>query len=445
MLVTLSTANVTEISSLHELADYASKSDHSVKLKAGTYQLTDVVTKKAIKRLYKEAVAEANSKTPKVSMFVFSGDNNRFDLSGVTIEVDTRLLSAFKGSDIQEFLVTGNGNTIEGLTITDIGNHPTIRGGRSFAVYGDDNTLKNVELNVRGSFPYGYGDLLGKGRGSVVRLKKHSGLLICGTNTKLLGCRVINRSFGHCFFIQGGRNTYFEDCYAEGEMRSTDEMLAETSGPAFENNFRSVYKPNVIQPGYMKSLQECGFRTYGKGGPEQRSTGKVTLVNCTAKNVRVGFAMHADEKTDPVEIRGCVAIECERGYHLDKVNITNSRGDAMYGPLMYLFGKEASKVDITLTPNISDKTVNAIATVAGQGHEIRISGSRDEQRPILIGYNHPPAGEISAPIPEGTARNITINNETDMPIIVGKKASNISINTNGTIKNHGHNIYISTQ
>jgi len=67
-------------------------------------------------------------------------------------------------------------------------------------------------------------------------------------------------------------------------------MLAETEGPAFENGFKSVYQPNVIQPGYIKSLNECGFRTYGRGGPAQRETGVVTLVNCVAKNVRVGFA-----------------------------------------------------------------------------------------------------------------------------------------------------------
>lgn len=437
------TAKTKLIRSMAELEQYSAKSGHYVKMKPGVYQLTDVITPQAIERLRKTAVAKAKSKAPKVSMFVFSGDNNRFDLTGVTIEVDTRLLSAFKGCDIQEFLITGNNNEIEGLTITDIGNNPTIRGGRSFAVYGNDNTLKNVELNVRGSSPYGYGDLLGKGRGSVVRLQKHSGLLICGTNTKLLGCRVINRSFGHCFFIQGGRNTYFENCYAEGEMRATDDMLAETSGLAFENNFKTVYKPNVIQPGYMKSLQECGFRTYGKGGPEQRSTGKVTLVNCTAKNVRVGFAMHADEDTEPVEIRDCVAIECERGYHLDKVNVSNSTGDAMYGPLMYLFGSEASNIDITLSPETSDKKVHAIATIAGNGHQVKISGSRDQPHPILLGYHHPPAGEISAPIPEGIAENITLINNTGMPVFVGKKAANCSVTTRGSIKNLGKNIQVS--
>lgn len=378
-------------------------------------------------------------------MLLFSGHNNQFDLTGVTIEVDTQFLSAFKGCYVIELMISGRRNSIAGLTLTDIGNEPTVKGGTSLAVYGDNTTLKEVTLNVRGSSPYGYGDLLGKGGGSIVRLKKHSGLLICGTNTKLLGCRVISRSFGHCFFIQGGINTYFEDCYAEGEMRSTDDMLAETSGLAFDNDFKSVYKPKVIQPGYMKSMQECGFRTYGKGGPEQRTTGKVTLVNCTAKNVRVGFALDANEETKPVDLSNCTAVGCERGFYLNKVVASDCQGDATYGPLLYLIGEEPSKVELTLLPETSDRTVHAVATISGSGHRVSIKGSRNAMHPIMLGYRPPSAGEISAPISEGAADDITLVNETSMPIVVSTLAEDCTVTSDGTVRDSGKSTKISVK
>lgn len=445
VVVDASAAKMKGITTMAELADYATGSGQTIKMKPGVYQMADLLSDEIIARKRDEAIAEAKtsgSKRRSVCMLDFSGHNNRFDLTGVTIEVDTRFLSAFKGCYIREFLISGNRNAIAGLTITDIGNEPTDGGGNSLTIEGDNNTLKDMELNVRGSSPYGYGDLLGKGKGSVVRLQKHSGLLVCGTNTKLLGCRVISRSFGHCFFIQGGINTYFEDCYAEGEMRSTDDMLAETAGLAFENDFRTVYRPNVIQPGYMKSLQECGFRTYGSGGPEGRKTGKVTLVNCTAKNVRVGFALHADEKTTPVQLTDCTALGCERAYHLDKAQTINCRGDAKYGPLLYLFGKEASKIDLTLLPETSDRTVNAIATICGPGHTVTLKGSRDQEHPIMLGYRQPSAGEISAPIGEKAAEDIQLINETSMPVIVSQMAEDCSVFSNGEVQNNGRNINV---
>lgn len=441
----VSSAKMKGITTMAQLADYAAKSGNTIKMKPGVYQMTDLLTEQEIARLYKKAVAVAkasNVKSPRVSMLVFSGHNNRFDFRDVTIEVDTRLLSAFKGSDIQEFLITGNRNTFVGLTVTDMGNHPTVRGGRSLTVEGDNNTLKEITLNVRGSSPYGYGDLLGKGGKSVVRMQKHSGLLVCGTNTKLLGCRVISRAFGHCFFIQGGINTYFEDCYAEGEMRPTDDMLAETSGLAFDHDFRTVYRPNVIQPGYMKSLQECGFRTYGKGGPEGRATGKVTLVNCTAKNVRVGYALDANADTKPVDLKGCTAIGCERGFYLNKVRAEDCRGDAKYGPLIYLKGEEASIVDLTLLPETSDRIVHAVATICGSGHKVSIKGSRDLEHPIMLGYGAPSAGEISAPIPEVAAEDIQLTNETSMPVLVSEMAENCSVSSLGEVQNDGRNIEV---
>ncbi|MCH6255379.1 hypothetical protein MLD52_02380 [Puniceicoccaceae bacterium K14] len=431
---------VKEIGTLEELADCAGKSGQIVRMASGVYSLSDLLTEKGIEDRVQEAAERAErsvSKRHEAAMILFSGSDNSFDLSDVVIEVDTTFLSAFEDCYTVELMLTGNRNVVKGLTLRDVGNEPTKRGGVSLAVYGDNVTLSGVSLHVRGSAPYGYGDLLGKGKNSVVKLGKHSGLLVCGDNTRLIGCGVINQSFGHCFFIQGGSNTYFENCYAEGEMRSTDDMLSETSGVAFENGFKTVYRPNIIQPGYMKSLNECGFRTYGQGGPRKRKTGKVTLLNCTAKNVRVGFALAANHQTDPVDIGGCEAIGCERGYYLEKASVVDSRGDAKYGPLIYLVGDEPSVIELTLTSDTSDRIVHAVATISGKGHEIVLDGDRPLEHPIMIGYKPPSAGEISLPIPEASAEGVQFFNHTSMPIMVSELAKECIVYSNTNIQSSG--------
>jgi len=433
---------VIEVGDLNKLAEHASKDGSSIKLTPGVYRMSDYLTEEVIAARSSDAMAEAKKQGVKrgdAYMFAFSGSNNSFDFTGVTIEVDTKFLSAFKRCYIREFLINGSGNTFSGLTITDIGDSPTYMGGNSVSIEGDNNTLKDITVNVRGSFPYGYGDYLGKGAGSIINGKKHSGVQICGINTKLIGCKVITRSFGHAFYIQGGIDTLFRDCYVKGEMRATDQMLAETSGVAFENGFESVYKnyegQNKIAPGYMKSLNECGFRTYASGGPTNRLTGKVTAINCTAENVRVGFALGADDKTEPVKLSNCETIGCERGFFITKGVVENSRSDAVYGPMLYLEGDAASEIELTLTKVQSDFKVHALVTISGKRHKLTLNQKPNIdvniKVPIMLGYGMPSAGEISSPIPEAAASDITLINNTDMPVTAGADVKNCKVITKG--------------
>ena len=417
-----------KINSIQELVTYASKSGNEVTMAPGVYPLTDFLTIDSM---------SVRSERKSYSFITFSGDNNVFNLEGVKLEVDNSLREALNAPlHNSEFLITGSDNTFQGLTIKYIG-EGTALGAASLVVGGKNNILKNITLHVKGSFPYGYGDYLGKGRKSIIKHKKHSGLLVTGYNTKLYACKVYMRSFGHAFFIQGGDNTYFEDCYAEGEIRSTNEMLAETSGPAFENNFASIYTSYTgekkIQPDYMKSLNECGFRTY--------STGRVTVVNCVAKNMRVGFALAK------VSLMNCEAIACERGYYLNNAVTKDCKGDAKYGPLIYLVGDEPSKIDLTLMPGESEKKVHAVATICGIGHEVSIKTSDTDNRkkaiPIMLGYGMPGSGEIASPIPPKAAENIKIKNMAFLPVLIGEKANNCVVTTNGVIdSNQGENIKI---
>ncbi|PNW28429.1 hypothetical protein [Formosa algae] len=190
---TVSHASDIHISSLSELAKYAGKSGHVITMEPGVYKLTDYLISDSIS-------ARCNRKV--FQYITFSGSNNVFNLKGVEIELDTKirtLLNPPIHSD--EFLVTGSNNEFVGLTIRCVGNG-TSPGGTVLQVAGKSNVLKDITLHVAGSYPYGYGDLFGKGKQAETTIKhrKHSGLLVTGNETKLYRCKVYSRSFGHCFF-----------------------------------------------------------------------------------------------------------------------------------------------------------------------------------------------------------------------------------------------------
>ncbi|MFR9619879.1 MAG: hypothetical protein SNH63_01515 [Rikenellaceae bacterium] len=429
---------VVVISSVAELAEAAKGSKGNIKMEPGVYQISDYLTSEVIEN------ARAADALGRKAMLLFSGDKNIFDLTGVVLEIDTRLLAAFKAS-INEIQITGSGNLIKGLTVNDIGNYPpTGKGARSFVVTGDNNTIDGVTLNMNGSSPFGYGDLLGKGDAHVTSLKKHSGMLIEGRAVSILNCSIYSQSFGHLFFVQGGRDVYFENCYAEAQVRATDDMLAEREGVAFDNDFRAVYSNSdnqkVITGGYVKSLSECGFRNYGSGGPDKNRTGKITIVNCRAKNTRIGFAF--TRMADDIEIVGCEAQGCEVGYSLAGVKVSQSRGDAEYGPLFYILKSGvASEVELALMSAQSTSTVHSIAHIAGDGHSVWLSEYGGERResalPIVIGQSNPSANNGYTPTREVPASGVSLVNDTQMPVVLNQTTSSCSVASLGEVRDLG--------
>lgn len=409
-------ANPIQISSLAELAQAAVRDGQVVKMKPGLYRMTDLVPPGTI--------AERR-KRQEWQFLKFSGSGNVFHLEGVTIEFDTALRAALRAPiHTDEFLVQGNHNTLQGLTITNLGDGK-VQGGAVLGVTGRGNTLRNCTVHVRGSAPYGYGDLFGKGG------LKHSGVHITGSGTRLIGCKVFTRAFGHAFYLQENcDDCYFENCHAEGVMRFTDEMLAETSGMAFDRKFRTEVMNrggDRILTGYMKALSEDGFRTY--------TTHKnLVLKNCTAKNMRGGFELRT--KTGP-RLENCTAIGCERAFWVsDGATVSKCKGDTQYGPLLYVEGNGAT-VNVELLPTESPKaTVHAIAALYGSGNQVTLtaSGSRVHALPILVGYCPPAMGENMVAHSERSCGGLRLRNETSMPVIIGEKVRKSEITTRGTVK-----------
>lgn len=406
-LCSLAAPAATEVDSLAALAEATRGNGASIRLKPGVYRMADYLTDEVLEQI--RGGIDRSQQRPPVPMFVLRGNHNRVDAARATLEIDTTLYKKLpQGGYTRCIIIAGQGNTLSGLSIRNTGPADG-SGGNILSVEGPDNTLENVTLSVHGSFPYGYGDLLGKGGPNLVALRKQSGIQVIGSRTLLKRCKVFSRAFGHCFYIQGGDGSRIEDCYAEGSTRTTAEMLADPSGPAFDLGFRSVYRNRdgrfTITPGYTKSLSEDGFRTYGNAG-------SVTISNCTAVNTRAGFEIGAkDDSPTKTIVENCVARGCERGFLIGSHTVVRQcRGDVTHGPLLYLRGGRDSNVELELDGDPPRSLVHTIATIAGENHRVRLTARDASGRmpalPILVGFGMPMHAEMSSPIEPAPARNI---------------------------------------
>jgi len=409
-----------EVSSLEELERIAAGNDQVIHMKPGVYRFVDYLTPERITKIGQSINRGDKTTRPPVPMINLKGDGNRFDFTDVVFEIDTSLYPKMPSGYLRAILFSGRHNTVNGLTVRNAGED---RGsnGNLLSVLGDDNLMENITLHVFGSSPHGYGDLLGKGGPNLVPLNKQSGFMIGGNHTIVRRCKVFSRAFGHCFYIQKADGVVVEDCYAEGHMRATSEMLRDTSGPAFDLGFKSVYQNrdgrSEITPGYMKSLSEDGFRTYG-------GVSHTIIRNCVAVNTRAGFEI-AGNDTDPDKtlVEGCIAKGCERGYLIGSNTIVRrSRGDVLYGPLLYLRGGRDSDVELEVSGEPSNFTVHALATIAGTNHRVKFFSHTPDSKlpalPILLGYGMPRHAEMASPIEPAPTENIKLVNELNqIPVV----------------------------
>lgn len=430
---TLRSAPPIEVSSLAELARVAAGSNQAVRLMPGVYSMADYLTSDVLAAI--SAGVDRTQRRPPVPMFVFAGNDNRFDFTDAIIEIDNSFYKKLPGGGyIRCLIVRGSGNTLTGLTIRHVGGNEG-SGGNTLSLEGERTTLQDATLHIYGSTPYGYGDLLGKGGPNLVSIRKQSGVQILGSGSIVRRTRVLSRAFGHCFYIQQGGDILLEDCYAEGAMRSTDQMLRDTSGPAFDLGFKSVYQNRdgryVFNPGYMKSLSEDGFRTYGNAG-------RVTLRNCTAINTRAGFEIGApDDAPQKTLLENCVARGCERGYLIGSQTIVRrSRGDIEHGPLLYLRGGRGSDVELELAGDGPSSLVHAVATIAGENHRVKLSPQTGAPfipaLPIYVGYGMPQHAEMSSPILPAPTKDLIVENTISAAVVITSDTlENTRINTTG--------------
>ncbi|WP_066219908.1 T9SS type A sorting domain-containing protein [Formosa haliotis] len=420
-------AQTVTVNSLEELLPYLKQSDVDVKLAPGTYSING---------------SDIDDGTFSNPLFLFEGSNNVYDFTDVKIEISTEVLTKFGNVDVNEFQILGNDNVLKNLTIEDIGTTAPTNRAQSIVMDGRDNRIEGFDLTIRGSFPYGYGDAFGKGGGSVINHRKHSGVLIRGLRNHLKDCNIISRSYGHIVFMQAASHPTVEGCYIEGEMRSTDDMLAEagTGTPADNVDFMTVWGYK-LPAGYMMSLQEGGIRAYDAGttyidGEEiQRGTDNPTVLNCTVKNARTGVTLAHASGTKIVD--NVTLLGCEQGYSIGSGTVSNCSADAQYGPVLSFAYSSDSNTDIDITVLPSDNHYNGSGTVAyigGKAHNITLRGGEsNNDLKIQVGgdkNNIRLLGVTSNQNPL-SASSLQLNNYTDMPVVLDEMSTSVVVKTCG--------------
>ena len=401
------------VDSLDGLREFAAKDNVRVKMSPGTYLLDEADDHHFIR---------------------FTGENSHFDLSGVTLQVDNELFRTVERVPGKENFycvinLMGDGITFEGLTTENVGDQFGVSGrNKIFNVSGSGVVLRDIDVTTSGSSPWGYGSLYGIAGGIV---RKMNGIRVGypSKGSRLVNCRVHMRAMGHAIFVQGAEGTLIEDCHVDGLLRPTNEILAEKAGLAFERGFRSTGRDYVegvrvgpegeILPDEMIALSEDGIRLY-PGGEGGNPTGKTTVRDCSVRRMRRGICVGLDSSPDTVlncEARECVAA----GFNIGNGDVLeNCRADARYAEALSCpySASQGARVDLEILDSRGGLANTLLATVNGEGHEVRLH----TPDPAFV----PDGFTIETATRKGyafyqqgrqIARNITLDNDTPARVV----------------------------
>lgn len=424
----------TTVNSLTALLPYLDDDNANVILSAGTY-----------------TVDASNISSFGNPVFLFEGSNSTYDFSNVTININTSVLQSFGNTEVNFIKILGNDNIIENLTLTAIGNTAPTKRATSVVMDGRGNKIEGLKLTVRGSYPYGYGDAFGKGSTNVINHKKHSAILVRGESNHLKDCDVTHRAYGHAIFTQAAENPLIEGCYVEGEVRTTDSMLAEsgTGSPADNVNFMTVWG-YTLPAGYMMSLQEEGIRAYNAGNTVidgvaySRGTSNITVRDCTVKFMRGGVTVAQASGT--VLVDNVTALGCEQGFSgPSNSTFTNCKGNVKYGPIWGTAYSSDHDFDVDITILTSSNYYNGskqVAYIGGYDHNMTFRTditSPDQSFQFKISGSNSAVRNVSSNSTDLTSSNIEINNLTDFPLVLHSDSSGTSGTSCGDITDNGSN------
>ncbi len=442
---------VIEVEDIAALQPYLKLSNINVVVKPGTYRITAADMKSG----KYPAESEVELGRLKRVLMLFEGCNSTYDFTGVTVEIEAEVFTDLDAK-YREFInvqTLGNNNVIKNLKLIDIAdrNDAPNRGCVNVMLDGSFNRIEGVEVYSTGSYPYGYGELFGKGGPYTVSgIKKHCGCLVRGFKNHVLNCKIIHHGYGHCLFMQGADYPTIEGCYIESEMRNTNEILKEKGTVGAEIDFKT-YFGYQIPANYTIALSEEGIRAYNGGDTMidgvryKRGTSNPTILNCYIKNARAGVTLTHATGTKYVE--GCTVIGCERGFCIGSGDIVNCKADTQYGPALGVdYERDRGMVaDLTLLPNVGEPLggngSKHAAIIIGNNHKITLrrgEGFKKFEKDLLInvGGDNRTIGMLNND-QNYNANNIEIINETGYTIVLDDNTSNITGTTKGKVEDHG--------
>jgi hypothetical protein len=450
--------NKIEVSSVKELRAVMTESHQQIVMAPGTYVVSDLLDSKTV--------------------FHLSGSDSVYDLSGVTLQIPLSTLRkmASKGAHGRAaYRITGDRITLKGgtfentyddgmTTVTDFGKynqnkhyHPA-GGMNEMSISGDDVQVIACKLTVRGSFPYGYGNMYGIGRGNVVGLKKHGGIHSTGDRLIIDGCRVKMESFCHAIFFTDGDGITVRNTLVEGGVRPSNDLYDETNDGDLAKRFDyKVQWPESVKGlpiprDHMLNLTEDGIRAYP-------GTGHVTVDNCKVVKARGGIKLYMAKGAT---VSNCQVLDCViQGYSLpSRGTITHCSGNVAYGPLLYIhFDSHRSQhIDLEVLPSPHGLGDHPLAAINGSAHSIHFTAQGnpvpETLRPIIVG--HPLRFDflcVDYPdVPDGyekrfakyakkryKASNITLTNGTAHPVVLAELSRDNKVISDGSVKDYGTN------
>jgi hypothetical protein len=440
------------VSNLDELKAAMSNSDQRIRMRRGTY-------------VADELIPDENM------VFEFDGDNNYLDMTGVTLQVPTALLNSMSTTPVHShvtYQIIGDDNIIVNGTfentypngqhdVSDFGEHNSddhndywpARQMTEFKIYGDNNELRDNTIIIRGSYPYGYGDMFGKGSGSVVYLRKHAAINVIGDNTIIDGLDLTVLAFGHGIFMQGADNTIIRNTSIEGALRLGADMY--NDGPdslpaqwSYQQQSPDWYIGIPIVENRMYNLTEDGIRAYASGTKYDGTvadTGSVFVENTTVDKMRNCFALvtasHAE--LDNVEVTRCG----ENGYSLPSNGIvSNSRGDWAYATLIQMPYDNENNITIDITVLAPEHTTGDfyLTDIAGSDHNIILRSDGNSvvgSNSIAVGHAWDRWNYDSSSLYRHGASDINIQNDTGYPMVLTEYSSNITVTSEGEVTDQG--------
>ena len=419
---TISAAEVT-VNSIEELRMYAAKDGNAVTMTPGAYPL-----------------AKSDRPSEPGPAIDFTGSDNTFDFTGVTLQVDNRYYNANTYRNLLR--IAGDNNLFKNLVVRDIGSLHT-DGGLLLVFGGVSNVVDGFSFFPKGSTPYGYGSLFGKGADPLVKLKKKSCIKIEGENAVLRNVTITARSYGHCVAMQGAINTLIENCTIEGEMVRTNDILKQTTGLAKELDYMTAWG-YPIPPDHVISCQEAGIRSYPSGKVTYldnitRDTRDVVVRNCTVKRVREGITI--SDAAGIKLVSGCVVLDCETAYQMSEGVIEDCIANFKHGPVFanYADWHRNGKATIRVLHDAPVDGARTLAYLTSSGIDLTLISQGAEtygtEIPIVFA-----GSDLSVRHGEwmiDTADENKLINRTSHPVVLREKASNIRVKSLGPVIDHG--------
>ncbi|HRE82323.1 MAG TPA: right-handed parallel beta-helix repeat-containing protein [Opitutaceae bacterium] len=369
----------------------------------------------------------------------FRARNAHFDLSGVTLKVDTALSRTFGKVGTNFIKLSGDNTLVEGFSLETFGNHPAPGGARAVSITGNRIVLRRVTLTLAGSSPYGYGSFFGIGAENTVSPLKLNGIRVSGDDNTVEFCHVFMRCFGHAIFLRGANRAIIKGCRVEGALRRTDQILAETSGVAYDQGFRQ-YTGEPIPAGEMTSLSEDGIRAYPDDPDTGRRTQNIRVENCRVSKMRraICLAFAAGKNV----IVDCEVTESERvGFHIGShTTILRGKADALYAQALDISssGSRESSAEILVIDSRSHYGNTLLAKINGRDHRVTLTEASADTVPgslqIELASNRG-FGAWRKDTPH--AERIELSNQTAASVVLKNEAQAITGQSLGPVTDLG--------